>query len=290
MRRVLFVVAILPLVALGATSGPTGVTAVAVTSSGFSPASAAVSVGDTVTWTSLDRAGTAHQIVFDDGSGSPVLQSGQSWSRVFDTKGTFAYHDGRHPALKATVVVSQGLPSVTLASSLATVGFGGRTALSGKVSSGKAGERVQVLARPCRKLALSRVATVTTKAGGAYRVLVKPRRNTAYGVRWKKASSAALQVPVRPLLRLRAAGGGVYSLRVYAGLSFAGRRALLQRFDETDGTWSLAGKVRLKRGGSPSVGTILSTGAGKATGSGRVRAALPSSACYAASTSNTLSG
>lgn len=289
MRRVLFVVAILPLVTLGATSGPTGVTAVAVTSSGFSPASAAVSVGDTVTWTSLDREGTSHQIVFDDGSGSPVLQSGQSWSRVFDAKGTFAYHDGRHPTLKATVVVSQGLPSVTLASSLATVGYGGRTALSGKVSSGKAGERVQVLARPCGKLALSRVATVTTKAGGSFRVLVKPRRNTAYGVRWKRASSAALQVPVRPLLRLRS-GGGVYSLRVYAGLSFAGRRALLQRFDEAEGTWALAGHLRLRRAGSPSTGTILSVGAGKATGSGRVRAALPRSACYAASTSNTLAG
>jgi len=289
MRRVLFVAAILPLVALGATSGPKGVTAVAVTSSGFAPASAAVSAGDTVTWTSLDREGTSHQILFEDGSGSPVLQSGQSWSRVFDTRGTFAYHDGRHPALKGTVVVSQGLPSVTLASSLATVGYGGRTALSGKVSSGKAGESVQVFARPCGKLALSRVATVTTKAGGAFRVLVKPRRNTAYGVRWKRASSAALQVPVRPLLRLRAAGG-VYALRVYAGLSFAGRRARLQRFDEAEGTWTLAGQLRLKRGGSPSTGTILSIGAGKATGSGRVRAALASSACYAASTSNTLSG
>ena len=100
MRRVLFVAAILPLVALGATSGPTGVTAVAVTSSGFSPASAAVSAGDTVTWTNIDKVGASHQIVFDDGSGSPVLQSGQSWSRVFGTRGTFAYHDGRHPTLK----------------------------------------------------------------------------------------------------------------------------------------------------------------------------------------------
>jgi plastocyanin len=289
MRRVLFVMAILPLVALGATSGPTGVTAVAVTSSGFSPASAAISAGDTVTWTSIDKIGTSHQIVFADGAGSPVLQSGQSWSRVFETRGTFAYHDGRHPTLKATVVVSQGLPSVTLASSLATVGYGGRTALSGKVSSGKAGERVQVLARPCGKLALSRVATVSTKAGGAYRVLVKPRRNTAYGARWKKTSSAALQLPVRPLLRLRASSGA-YTLRAYAGLSFAGRRALLQRFDEAEGRWTLAGQLRLRRGGTPSPGTILSIGTAKAKGVGRIRAALPSSACYAASTSNTLSG
>jgi plastocyanin len=289
MRRILFVAAILPLVSLGATSGPTGVTAVAVTSSGFAPASAAVSAGDTVTWTSLDREGTSHQIVFADGSGSPVLQSGQSWSRVFATKGTFAYHDGRHPTLKGTVVVSQGLPSVTLASSLASVGFGGRTALSGKVSSGRAGERVQVFARPCGKLSLSRVATVKTKAGGTYRVLVKPHRNTAYGVRWKKTSSAALQVPVRPLLRLRAASGA-YALRAYAGLSLAGRRALLQRFDESEGTWKLAGQVRLKAGGSPSAGTVLSIGTGKATGSGRVRATLSTSRCYAASASNTLSG
>jgi plastocyanin len=289
MRRVLFVAALLPLVAFGATSGPTGVTAVAVTSSGFSPASAAISAGDAVTWTSLDKVGTGHQIVFEDGSGSPVLQSGQSWSRVFETKGTFPCHDGRHPTLTGMVVVSQGLPSVTLAPSLGSVGYGGRTALSGQVSSGKAGERVQVLARPCGKLALSRVATVKTKAGGAFRVLVRPRRNTAYGVRWKKTSSAALQVPVRPLVRLRAAGA-LYTLRVYAGLSFAGRRALLQRFDETEGTWKLAGQARLEAGGSPSAGTMLSIGTGRATGSGRVRATLPASTCFAASTSNTLPG
>jgi hypothetical protein len=146
-----------------------------------------------------------------------------------------------------------------------------------------------VFARPCGKLTLSRVATVKTRAGGAYRVLVKPHRNTAYGVRWKKISSAALQVPVRPLLRLRAAGGA-YALRAYAGLSLVGRRALLQRFDEAESTWKLAGQVRLRAGGSPSVGTVLSIGTGKATGSGRVRATLPTSRCYAASVSNTLSG
>jgi len=187
------------------------------------------------------------------------------------------------------VVVAQRATAVTLASSPATVGYGGHTALYGKISSGKGGQRVDVLARPCGKLALSRVATVKTKAGGAYRVLVKPRRNTAYGTRWKEVSSAALQVPVRPLLRLRAAGG-VYTLRVYAGLSFARKRALLQRFDAGDGIWRLAGQVTLEAGGSPSIGTILSIGTGKAKGVGRVRATLPTSRCYAAASSNTLSG
>ena len=294
MRRILVVATALPLLALGATRGPQGVTAVAVTPNGFSPVTANVRVGDTVTWTSLDRAGTQHQIVFNSGgAGSPVLQSGQSWSRTFPTKGTFAYHDGQHTSLKGTVVVLPALPTVSMASKLTSVTFGGRTTLTGKVSSGKAREKVQIFARPCGKLALSKIATVRTAAGGAYHVVVKPRRTTAYGARWGKQSSPALQLPVRPLLRLRATGGGTFSLRVYAAISFAGKRALLQRFDAAEGNWTLAGQTRLAAGGVPARGTVLTTGTGKATGSGRVRALLPlaaTGACYAPATSNELAG
>jgi plastocyanin len=294
MRRILVVATALPLLALGATRGPEGVTAVAVTPNGFSPVTAAIRAGDTVTWTSLDRAGTKHQIVFDAGAaGSPVLQPGQSWSRTFPTKGTFAYHDGQHTSLKGTVVVAAAPPSVSISSKLSSVAFGGRTTLVGKVSSGKAKQIVQVYARPCGKLALSRIATAKTGVGGSYRVVVRPRRTTAYGARWGKQSSPALQMPVRPLLRLRAAGGGIFSLRAYAAVSFAGERALLQRLDATEDNWTLAGQVKLTAGGVPARGTVLSTGSGKATGSGRVRALLPqpaAGACYLQATSNELSG
>jgi plastocyanin len=293
MRRVLFVVWVLPLLALGATTGPTGVTAVAVTAAGFSPATASIRAGDTVTWTNLDKSGAAHQVVFDGGgAASPVLQAGQSWSRHFPSKGSFPYHDGRRAASKATIAVAPALPTVTAQSSVASVGFGGRATLSGRVSSGRAGQVVTVYARPCGQLSLVKLAAVKTKAGGAYRLVVKPRRTTAYGVRWRKVSSAGVVLPVRPLLRLRAASGA-FALRVYAASSFAGKVAQLQRFDEAEGDWKLAGQMKLAAGGTPSTGTFLSVGTGKAAGTGRVRALLPVAAaapCYTTATSNELPG
>ena len=71
----------------------------------FHPASAAVSVGDTVTWTNSDAA--THSVVADDGSfASANLTTGQSYSHQFMAAGSVPYHCGRHPSMLGTVVVS----------------------------------------------------------------------------------------------------------------------------------------------------------------------------------------
>ena len=80
----------------------------AVTISGFafSPASITVPIGTKVTWTNQDSA--AHNIISDDGStfSSPSVPNGGTFSFTFTVAGTFAYHCGIHPSMKATVIVT----------------------------------------------------------------------------------------------------------------------------------------------------------------------------------------
>jgi len=70
----------------------------------FSPESLTVKVGTTVKWTNQDAAG--HTVTADDNSwGSGDLEQGASFSFTFSQAGTFAYHCGVHPSMKATITV-----------------------------------------------------------------------------------------------------------------------------------------------------------------------------------------
>jgi plastocyanin len=71
----------------------------------FDPASVTVKVGTTVRWTNQDSA--THSVTSDTGvwdSGS--IAQGETYTRVFDTVGTFAYHCGVHPSMKGTITVT----------------------------------------------------------------------------------------------------------------------------------------------------------------------------------------
>jgi plastocyanin len=71
----------------------------------FSPSTLEVKVGTTVTWTNADSA--PHTVTADDGSfASNDLNQGASFSFTFTTAGTYAYHCGVHPGMKATVTVT----------------------------------------------------------------------------------------------------------------------------------------------------------------------------------------
>ena len=70
----------------------------------FGPSALTVKVGDTVVWTQEDS--VQHNVVADDGSSSgPLLAQGQTYSKIFTAKGTFAYHCSPHPSMKASVIV-----------------------------------------------------------------------------------------------------------------------------------------------------------------------------------------
>ena len=71
----------------------------------FLPLELKIKQGGTITWTNKDKAG--HTITSDSGSelNSELLSQGQTYSHVFNTKGTFEYHCTPHPYMKAKVIV-----------------------------------------------------------------------------------------------------------------------------------------------------------------------------------------
>lgn len=68
----------------------------------FSPQTITVTAGQTVVWKNQDSA--SHTVAID-GTESPEMFQGDTWSHTFDTAGTFDYICGIHPSMKGTVVV-----------------------------------------------------------------------------------------------------------------------------------------------------------------------------------------
>src|SRR5207249_10262495 len=79
----------------------------------FSPAILTVYQDTTVRWTNMDTAphtSTSDTGIWDSGT----LAQGQTYSRRFDTVGTFPYHCTVHPNMMANVVVLTGCPPPTI--------------------------------------------------------------------------------------------------------------------------------------------------------------------------------
>lgn len=70
----------------------------------FDPAAVTIKAGHSVTWTNQDS--MKHTVVGDNGEfESGDLADGGTFTFAFDKPGTYAYHCGIHPSMKATVVV-----------------------------------------------------------------------------------------------------------------------------------------------------------------------------------------
>ena len=88
------------------TPPPESGNAVAIQGFAFNPSTLTVKAGTTVTWTNEDSA--AHNIVSDSGAfSSDSIPKGNTYSHTFDTAGTYDYHCGIHPSMKAKIVVEQ---------------------------------------------------------------------------------------------------------------------------------------------------------------------------------------
>lgn len=82
----------------------TGHQVVAITDSGYKPATVAVKVGSTVVWTNKGKG--AHNVTIGTaGPSSGKISPGGTATHVFDKAGTYKYHDSLHPKLTGTIIV-----------------------------------------------------------------------------------------------------------------------------------------------------------------------------------------
>ena len=113
-RLSLILLAVMFLAACGPSASPTpagtlppvqsGEIKVSIANYAFDPAIITITAGSTVTWTNKDT--VSHNVTTDDGSwGSNSLATGDTYSYTFTQAGTYSYHYGVHPSMKATITV-----------------------------------------------------------------------------------------------------------------------------------------------------------------------------------------
>ena len=299
MRRIITaLVVVASVLAVGSAAAKT--VTIAITKTGFVPKTASLVSGDSVSFVNQDT--QAHQVVLKPATGftctgSLVVQPGQTATCTFRTAGTYAVTDAnnRGNAWKATITVAAAPGgAITLQVTPRTVTYGGHVTVAGKLASGQAGQKIDVLAQECGQTAFKQVTSVNTTTGGAYTTTVQPTRNTTYEARNKNQSSTQVQVKVRPRVTLRKVATRKFSVRVLAAQSFAGKYVVFQRYSASLGRWVAVKRVVLKAGATatlPINPTTTSTATFRARIKARlrVRVALPASqagTCYAASASN----
>ena len=231
-------------VAALAVAGPAGAATktINVFATTFSPKTATVTEGDTVTWVNKDKVN--HQILADKAQFvSAILRPNQSFSFTFRAAGTYTYSDELHPALKGTITVKGLPPTLTLAASAPIVTYGAEATLTGVVSSHLPGESVTIYYQPYPQPNLIQRATLLTTTGGAFSFIVQPQILTTYEATWKGAYATPTSIEVVPKLSLGRNNGWI--IHVAGGRSFAGRAVQLQRLNSATGQWVTLRKVLL---------------------------------------------
>jgi plastocyanin len=264
MRKLLLVLSAVAALVSAAPAAAATIT-VAINRAGFTPNPARIDTGDTITWTNSD---TRNRQVLSRSAGfaSPILEPGETFSFTYRRAGRFQYEEALvEPTQRGLVVVTNpaapppppppppAAASVTLAATSTSVVYGGAVALSGELSSGAAGEVVEVLASPSGDFvaaAATKVADVTTTTGGEFRAVVRPTARTAYRVRFKTAMSGRVTIGVRPRIGLGivSVGRGIFTTRASSGRSYAGSTVWLQRAGRF-GRWVAVKRVRLDASG-----------------------------------------
>jgi plastocyanin len=209
---------------------------------GFSPATVTIATGDDVRWTNRDTVN--HQVVSDTGAfASPILRPNQSYRFTFRASGTYRYRDALEPAERGTVRVTGPPPSVSLAASTGIDTFGTQITLSGQVSNGRAGERVEIFSKPYPGTSFVKLAEVLTQQGGAWSYPTTPEILTSYQAHWRNNTSLEVSVAVRPRISF-GRRSGFFVVTANGQRSFANRVVYLQRLSRF-GQWVNVRKVTL---------------------------------------------
>jgi plastocyanin len=209
---------------------------------GFSPGTVTIATLDEVRWTNRDTVN--HQVVSDTGAfASPILRPGQSYRFTFRASGTYRYRDALEPAERGTVRVTGPPPSVSLAASTGIDTFGTQITLSGQVSNGRAGERVEIFSKPYPGTSFVKLAEVLTVQNGAWSYPTTPEILTSYQAHWRNNVSTEVSVAVRPRIAFGRRTGW-FVVTVMGQRSFTNRVVYLQRLSRF-GQWVNVRKVTL---------------------------------------------
>jgi plastocyanin len=237
---VLSTVAVLALAITGASQpASTATKAVNINATAFSPKNVTINTGDAVKWTNRDTKN--HQVIANNGAfASATIGPNKSYTRTFNTAGTFRYHDALHPSLTGRIVVKGPPPAVTIGAALPLLLYGQATHISGAVSNKRSGETVTLWAQPYGQASPMQIATVLTAANGVWDFVVKPTLLTTYEAHWKSLISAKISLQMRPNV-LFSASKGMGFVKVKSNHSLEGRKVFVQRFTRF-GQW-----VKMKR-------------------------------------------
>lgn len=293
----LFAVAFVSLAAAVAAGAKT--VTVTITKNGYVPSSLTLAAGDTIQFTNSDT--VAHQVEFKPTTGvtcapNPlVLQPAKSGSCTLRTAGKYTYTDPNvhGNTFRGTVTVTSAAETLTLGATPQIVVYGGKTTLSGALSTQQVGQNVDVLGTACGQTAASKATTVATTTGGAFSALVQPLNTTAYTAMLRSTSSQAVSVKVRPRLRLGKVAVKRYSLRVSAAQSFAGKYATFQRYNAALRRWVNVKRVLLRANSTGVAPTVITsvTFRSSVPARRRVQVILPQlqvGSCYLAGRSNVI--
>ena len=249
----------LPLAALslpliGAVPASAATQTITITASGFVPMNQSIKTGDTVTFTNADTA--VHEVAIRQASGFTctakpmVVQPTKSQSCTFTVAGRYNYSDPNQRAstFKGIITVDAAVvPTVSLASSGSTVGYGDSVNLTGKVVPATAGTVVDIMAKESGDTTYTKVGSATTTSGGAYVLQVTPSIYTGYRAEFQsgtdRITSSLATVEVRPQVTLAkrfVKGRYLYlSTKVVSNASYAGKYLVVQRKNSLGGWTTL---------------------------------------------------
>ena len=299
--RKLFLLPLLALVLLQAPGALAATKTVAITASGYTPATISVEVGDVIAFQNNDTR-NRQPISADAPFSAPILRPGETWTTpAFTREGRFTATDALVTNQRVTITVTKAAPATTpsLSASRLQVIFGGAVVLRGKVPSERAGQKVTLRAETLTSAGtrqVNSVAEATTTAGGSFQFTQVPSVFTTYTVIWQNTgaaptTSAGVSIAVAPRVGLsvvRKLSGRrvVFSTKATSAVSYAGKSVYVQR-RTTAGRWVSIKRVVLT---SAAAGTRVTVRLPQ--GLSRIRVLLPKAQAgtgYVAGLSRTVS-
>jgi plastocyanin len=250
MRKLILALAAVLTLAVAGPAGAAVTKTINIYGSAFSPKSATITQGDTITWVNKDNAN--HQVLADKGQFvSPILRPGQKYSFTFNAAGRYTYKDELNRKLAGTITVKGLPPTLTFTASSQYVVYGDKVTLTGQVSNHKGGESVTIYYQPYPQPNLIERATLLTAADGTFSFIVSPQIATSYQAAWKGAYATPTSIQVQPKVTLGRNNGWI--IHAAAGVSFAGKAVQLQRLNTLTGQWVTLKKVLLNSRSSAKV-------------------------------------